>query len=1428
MSKPVIYGQGNKRKSAAEDERLAKYRRAQLDASSGQASGDRFAAIADATNMDTPMRTDPSTSVDHGIQGIRASVNEIQLRQAARRLEAQRLRAESAKQEDGIFDEYMYLDKPHPEADTYQDRPNSLKKVPVALRMGTAADKTFGTLGTGNDGLKDDFAFFLTCDFGQRGVPFVSLTVSRKRNMTEAKPLVELEDEKVIKATFVWSPSISSPTPIAGKKYQLDDCTWSAMSRRHRDAAVRNGIFCRGGTHDYIENAFQKEWDEYMTLFKFTGHAARIDSTNPGIENVMRANVSDPLWKRLMDYLFREQDVTLSLFFLIPESYSLSSGDSPKASEFVRHVTPVFQKLLDERRGPFEAYVDKDNMPAISPEMPLINTFGNRMHVVFHEVNGSMWSVVDGRKTCRAPDAIHTYPRKPFSNKESFGVVFGTSLVRQHQYRLAERLTFSRHSLKMTLFKTFRGSRTTRLVSPVQRLQETTFYAVLHRQKDLAQWLPPANSCWNIIWLEKDLTGEIVYPDPKDYWTAIVREFKDGERDITGGAALLVCTKPHNSQEVPALNNFVRCTDQNALSAMLVPIENKIPLQRQLNAILQFATREGDTNFNRFRNALIFGMEKYESDPINLITMNAPNSMEKHYQDLWDAAFELSAKDLNQNMIEILTKVYADIKNPLQGIFGGPGCQKTTFMALSSVLLGLVQHKLLILSVGNNCLDSFAQKLVDVRQRLLDFAVEKANKQRGIAMTDNQTDLDDADKSDLRAHKVNDAIHPNLCKDLVDRLRNQSYYRFLPPSDDQDMTLARYHALAEQPRPNDDYGTTTLDDWQQDTKVIELHTAAEAEKVEALRNEEAAKAAEFDVAQAELFNARADRNWQNFEELDAQITRIRDDYERLPGNQLKGRRVPLEVTTAYLIKKLRSVPLGTLEADFTVLESIRDHLDNLDTECSDEEHQSAVKDLYDVVRKLQCHIIEHATVVITTYSNAHQETLIANFKPSIAIHEESSRANAGTMATATVFDSIKVHIATGDPKQLRPDTCEGATGNEFFEYMAKPVVEELIEKEVKFDWLNQQRRGHPSLLEFWNQEFYGGLLTHAPGIEEDNPIRSTFRAYAKAVYKKDLNKPVMNNRELNAYDFNFEQLFALDVRMSVSMVTQGTTTRENHGSAAAVVRFVTGLLQFEHEWKGQPFKIRGNDVSILTFYTGQHPLIRVGLHANGIEVRDIMTIDAFQGRDNNIIVLDAGAAACVTSMMLDLEHMESAASGASLRSGAFMKNGPRWYAASTKGKDATVIVGNLTSFGKAVQIAHGGDHTLHVIQNLLMNLARRDLIRTEDSEDRNPAFQVGKGREHFEDLMDQLRDFRWTDYMQDRQLKTDVHRPPPKTSAVFSGPNVAGPLAAFPPDVAAEVKERGEGQKIIRPTQAMASLANFLRYDTQAAKNKARRDKNKR
>ncbi|KAK5456911.1 hypothetical protein LTS15_004691 [Exophiala xenobiotica] len=539
MSKPVIYGQGNKRKSTAEDE-------------------DR---------------------------------------------EAQRPKAESAKQEDKIFEEYTYLDKPHPEADTYLDRPNSLKKVPVALRMGTSADKTFGTFGTGNDGLKDDFAFFLTCDFGQRGVPFVSLIVSRKRNMTEAKSLVELEaeaSEKVIKATFVWSPSISSRTPLGGKKYQLDDCTWSAMSRHHRDAAVRNGIFCRGGTHDYIENAFQKEWDGYMTLFKFTGHAARIDSTNPGIENVMRANVSDPLWKRLMDYLFREEEVTLSLFFLIPESYSLSSGGSPKASEFVRHVTPVFQKLLDERRGPFEAYVDKDNMPAISPEMPLINAFGNRMHVVFHEVNGSMWSVVDGRKTYRAPDAIHTYPRKPFSNKESFGVVFSTSLVRQHQYQLAERLTFSRHWLKMTLFKTFRGSRTTRLVSPVQRLQETTFYAVLHRQKDLAQRLPPANSCWNIIWLEKDLTGEMVYPDPKDYWTAIVREFKAGERGTTGGAALLVCTKPHNGQIVPALDSFVRCTDQNALSAMLVPIENKVPLQRQLNAILQFATREGDTNFNRF------------------------------------------------------------------------------------------------------------------------------------------------------------------------------------------------------------------------------------------------------------------------------------------------------------------------------------------------------------------------------------------------------------------------------------------------------------------------------------------------------------------------------------------------------------------------------------------------------------------------------------------------------------------------------------------------------------------------------------------------------------------------------------------------------------------------------------------------------------
>ncbi|KAK7899724.1 hypothetical protein LTR67_003469 [Exophiala xenobiotica] len=387
MSKPVIYGQGNKRKSAAEDEeREAKCRRENDDRYHATARDLYYMSMNDRAKRrkGRVFGAEPPL-VRTGIKSIDETINDFQLRQAARRAEAQRLQTETNAHEE-TPGAYTHPDKLYPKAYTHRDRPNPLHSVKAAVRMETSADMTFGWFAAASDNeeWKDDFEFLFTCDFGQHALPFVALTILGKKKMPDTRTMIQLEaedPEQMTKATFVWDPSIFYETQTGDKKYQLDDCSWNALTKEHSESAFTAGLYRLTSNFDYTENHIGEEADESLVMFNFTGHCARIDSV---VEASKMANhVVDHRWKGLFDYLLKGTDVTLSVFFHVPENYKLPSGRSPSGVEFVQYVTPVFQRLLDERPAPLKAYVDKDNTPAIPPDVPPAHKSSLSIHVGF-------------------------------------------------------------------------------------------------------------------------------------------------------------------------------------------------------------------------------------------------------------------------------------------------------------------------------------------------------------------------------------------------------------------------------------------------------------------------------------------------------------------------------------------------------------------------------------------------------------------------------------------------------------------------------------------------------------------------------------------------------------------------------------------------------------------------------------------------------------------------------------------------------------------------------------------------------------------------------------------------------------------------------------------------------------------------------------
>lgn len=249
-------------------------------------------------------------------------------------------------------------------------------------------------------------------------------------------------------------------------------------------------------------------------------------------------------------------------------------------------------------------------------------------------------------------------------------------------------------------------------------------------------------------------------------------------------------------------------------------------------------------------------------------------------------------------------------------------------------------------------------------------------------------------------------------------------------------------------------------------------------------------------------------------------------------------------------------------------------------------------------------VIGTADCVLATTYRSGKEIAIAGFKATVLVCEEGGQMTIPAMcvALATYGKSLQGLIVIGDHWQLKPVHMEGLH-NEFGPNMRISFMEFLVDKNRETRMLSVSYRFHDVLCKFPSSLWYEGKLYSDPTTAADNVIRSAAREIHSALGLKESSEYML-----------------LDVYKGIARPDiNGRTSMQNYANANAMADVVASYLD-----KG----VEPGQIAILTMYKGQQAITKQKLVAKtGDEelpgkLRTISTIDAFQGQQSPVVILD--------------------------------------------------------------------------------------------------------------------------------------------------------------------------------------------------------------
>jgi hypothetical protein len=315
------------------------------------------------------------------------------------------------------------------------------------------------------------------------------------------------------------------------------------------------------------------------------------------------------------------------------------------------------------------------------------------------------------------------------------------------------------------------------------------------------------------------------------------------------------------------------------------------------------------------------------------------------------------------------------------------------------------------------------------------------------------------------------------------------------------------------------------------------------------------------------------------------------------------------------------------------------------------------KTLRDETVNLFRRVIVDTDFIISMCNNFGSELVLeSNWEPSIVFIEEAGQCAVPSALIPMTMHGVKATYVFGDPIQLEP-TSRAKDKSEASRQMTLSILKYLIEKGVPHLELHTQFRMAPSIAMFINRWFYGGRLTNAPNTLEDNKWRRAVRRLSRTF-------------SIRGEDGVGSEYFLLNTMLSKARKLEKTKSLYNSVDAAIMIEMARVLLT---EHPSEEERIFPEDISIISFYKGQLVFIKLQISIGplgGIQI-EASTIDAFQGRDNRIILCGLVAAAAPWDPKDDEAWDDSLSS--------FVRNPNRLNVALTRAKDGLIVVGNMAT-----------------------------------------------------------------------------------------------------------------------------------------------------
>jgi len=256
--------------------------------------------------------------------------------------------------------------------------------------------------------------------------------------------------------------------------------------------------------------------------------------------------------------------------------------------------------------------------------------------------------------------------------------------------------------------------------------------------------------------------------------------------------------------------------------------------------------------------------------------------------------------------------------------------------------------------------------------------------------------------------------------------------------------------------------------------------------------------------------------------------------------------------------------------------------------------QEEKNELYEKAEKLEDEavdqIIESADVVLTTNSTAGSELMEGEDFDVVVIDEATQSTEPSCLIPMTHASKV---VMAGDHKQLPPTILSEEAQEKGLEVTLFERLLAIYGDGIK-RMLHRQYRMNTVIMDFPSEKFYEGELKAAAEVADHElnlEISEDGSSLKQACHPKNIVTFIDTCGEYG------------------ERTKAGSTSKENRGEAQAVSKIVAFLLK-----KG----LKAQEIGVISPYDDQIDLLERKIDVEGLEIK---TVDGFQGREKEVIVL---------------------------------------------------------------------------------------------------------------------------------------------------------------------------------------------------------------